>query len=299
MTEDFDVDELGFNPAISATGADPDEARRPDRASSSLGVRRRPRRAVWRRRFASGVVLLIALIGMGGAYALFATTSGANTAASSAADVAAGQQLYEVSCITCHGNNLQGVNERGPSLIGVGGAAVYFQVSTGRMPAPGQGAEMARKEAKFTDEQINQLEAFVQANGGGPERPTGNLRDTTLSLGQGGDLFRLNCASCHGFSGAGAPLSAGKLAPTLKHASDSQLYTAMQTGPENMPVFNDNQLTPNEKRAIIDYIQTLKESKDPGGSGIGRIGPVSEGLVIWVAGIGAIVLIIMWIGAKS
>jgi ubiquinol-cytochrome c reductase cytochrome c subunit len=169
----------------------------------------------------------------------------------------------------------------------------------GQSPAPGQGAEMARKEAKFTDEQISQLEAFVQANGGGPERPTGNLRDTTLSLGQGGDLFRLNCASCHGFSGAGAPLSAGKLAPTLKHASDSQLYTAMQTGPENMPVFNDNQLTSNEKRAIIDYIQTLKESKDPGGSGIGRIGPVSEGLVIWVAGIGGIVLIIMWIGAKA
>jgi ubiquinol-cytochrome c reductase cytochrome c subunit len=283
VTEDFDVDELGFNPAISATGADPDEAPRRDRASSSLGVRRRPRRAVWRRRFASAVVLLIALIGMGGAYALFASSSGANTATSTAADVAAGQQLYE----------------RGPSLIGVGGAAVYFQVSTGRMPAPGQGAEMTRKEAKFTDEQISQLEAFVQAHGGGPETPTGNLRDTTLSLGQGGDLFRLNCASCHGFSGAGAPLSAGKLAPTLKHASDTQLFTAMLTGPENMPVFNDNQLTPNEKRAIIDYIQTLKESNDPGGSGIGRIGPVSEGLVIWVAGIGAIVLIIMWIGAKS
>ena len=299
MTEDFDVDELGFSPAISATGADPDEAPRRDRASSSLGVRRRPRRAVWRRRFAGGVVLLIALIGMGGAYALFATSSGAGTSTSAAADVAAGQQLYETSCITCHGNNLQGVNQRGPSLIGVGGAAVYFQVSTGWMPAPGQGAEMTRKEAKFTDEQISQLEAFVQAHGGGPETPTGNLRDTSLSLGQGGDLFRLNCASCHGFSGAGAPLSAGKLAPTLKHASDTQLYTAMLTGPENMPVFNDNQLTSNEKRAIINYIQTLKESNDPGGSGIGRIGPVSEGLVIWVAGIGAIVLIIMWIGAKS
>ena len=171
MTEDFDVDELGFNPAISATGADPDEAPRRDRASSSLGVRRRPRRAVWRRRFASGIVLLIALIGMGGAYALFATSSGANTATSTAADVAAGQQLYETSCITCHGNNLQGVNERGPSLIGVGGAAVYFQVSTGRMPAPGQGAEMTRKEAKFTDEQISQLEAFVQvASAAGQKR---------------------------------------------------------------------------------------------------------------------------------
>jgi ubiquinol-cytochrome c reductase cytochrome c subunit len=184
-------------------------------------------------------------------------------------------------------------------LIGVGGAAVYFQVSTGRMPAPGQGAEIVRKPAKFTDEQISDLAAFVQAHGGGPEVPTGDLRESSLSLGQGGDLFRLNCASCHGFSGGGAPLSAGKLAPVLKHATDSQLYTAMLTGPESMPVFNDNQLTPDEKRAIVDYIQTLKASNDPGGSGIGRLGPVSEGLVIWIAGIGAIVLIIMWIGAKA
>jgi ubiquinol-cytochrome c reductase cytochrome c subunit len=299
VTEDFDVDELGFSPAISATGADPDDGPRADRAASPVGARPRRRRGVWRRRFASGVVLLVALIGMGGAYALFASSSGANTASSTDADVAAGGQLYEVSCITCHGDNLQGVLDRGPSLIGVGGAAVYFQVSTGRMPAPAQGAEITRKPAKFTEEQISQLEAFVQAHGGGPERPTGNLRDTSLSLGQGGDLFRLNCASCHGFSGAGAPLSAGKLAPTLKHATDSQVYTAMLTGPESMPVFNDNQLTSDEKRAIINYIQTLKESKDPGGSGIGRLGPVSEGLVIWVAGMGAIVLLIMWIGAKS
>ena len=141
---------------------------------------------------------------------------------------------------------------------------------------------------------------FVQQNGGGPERPTGNLRDTTLSLGQGGDLFRLNCASCHGFSGGGcatvrrqdgAHAQARKRQPALhRHADRPGEHAGLLTTTSSRS---------NEKRAIIDYIQTLKESKDPGGSGIGRIGPVSEGLVIWVAGIGAIVLIIMWIGAKS
>lgn len=294
MTEDFDVDALGFDPAISATGADPDDAPEPRRVG-------RPRRRAtrWRRRIAGAVVLLAALIGMGGAYALFATSSGADTAASSAADAAAGQQLYQVSCITCHGTNLQGVTGRGVSLIGVGSAAVYFQVSTGRMPAVGQGAENVSKTAKFNEEQIRQLGAYIQANGGGPEVPDGDLRQSTLSQGQGGDLFRLNCASCHGFSGAGAPLSAGKVAPGLKDATDSQIYTAMLTGPESMPVFSDNQLTSDQKRAIINYIQTLKASHDPGGNGIDRIGPVSEGLVIWIIGIGAVVIAILWIGAKS
>ena len=167
MTEDFDVDELGFNPAISATGADPDEARRPDRASSSLGVRRRPRRAVWRRRFASGVVLLIALIGMGGAYALFATSSGANTATSAEATSPPGSSSTRSAASPATAPTCRASTDRGPSLIGVGGAAAYFQVSTGRMPAPGQGAEMARKEAKFTEEQISQLAAYVQRTAAG------------------------------------------------------------------------------------------------------------------------------------
>jgi ubiquinol-cytochrome c reductase cytochrome c subunit len=294
VTEDFDVDALGFDPVISGTGADPDDAPRPQRRGR---VRRGGSR--WRRHLAGSLVLLAALIGMGGAYAMFATSSGADTAASSAADVAAGQQLFQVSCITCHGANLQGITDRGVSLIGVGSAAVYFQVSTGRMPASGQGPENNRKTAKFTDEQARQLGAYVQAHGGGPEVPDGDLRQSTLSQGQGGDLFRLNCASCHGFSGAGAPLSAGKTAPGLKDATDTQLYTAMLTGPESMPVFSDNQLTSDQKRAIINYIQTLKASHDPGGNGIDRIGPVSEGLVIWIIGIGAVVIAILWIGAKS
>ena len=295
MSEDFDVDfdgdidgELGFEPAVSATGAEPGTSRR----------NRQPRtRRSLRRRLGTGIVLLVALAGMGSAYAAFATTSGASDTANSAQDIAAGKQLYEVSCITCHGANLQGVKDRGEPLIGVGGAAVYFQVSTGRMPLTGQGPEADRKAAKFTEQQIEQLAAYVQSIGGGPTVPQGGLRDANIA--EGGNLFRLNCASCHGTTFKGAPLSAGKQAPSLNRATDKQIYTAMLTGPENMPIFSDNELTPTQKRQIISYIQTLKTSKDPGGHGIDRIGPVSEAIVIWVGGVGAMMLFILWIGAKN
>ena len=93
-------------------------------------------------------------------------------------------------------------------------------------------------------------------------------------------------------------LSAGKVAPSLNVSTDKQIYTAMLSGPESMPVFSDNQLTPTEKRQIIAYVQTLKASKDPGGSGIDRIGPVSEAIVIWAVGVGGLMIAILWIGAR-
>ncbi len=111
--------------------------------------------------------------------------------------------------------------------------------------------------------------------------------------------YRLNCASCHGTTFKGAPLSAGKQAPSLNAATDLQIYTAMLSGPESMPVFSNNQLTPTQKHAIIAYIQNIKASNDPGGAGIDRIGPVSEAIVIWVVGIGALMVVILWIGARS
>jgi ubiquinol-cytochrome c reductase cytochrome c subunit len=293
VKDDIDVEsEFGFAPAVSATGATTDDhverrARNPKRAGTL------------RRRIGAAAVLLGALASMGSAYATFAASSGAADSAASADDIAAGRQLYEVSCITCHGANLEGIKGQGPSLIGVGGAAVYFQVSTGRMPATRQGAYEGRKEAKFDELQTEQLAAYVESVGGGPVLPEGSLRGDDASIAEGGDLFRLNCASCHGTTFKGAPLSAGKLAPSLNDANDKQIVAAMLTGPENMPVFSDNQITPEEKAAIVAYVQTLKASQDPGGAGIDRIGPVSEAIVLWVGGVGAVMIAILWIGAKS
>jgi ubiquinol-cytochrome c reductase cytochrome c subunit len=285
--EDIDVEELGFEPAVPASAT--------ERAPRS--PRARSRRSGLRRKLTSAAVLFGALGATAGAYAVFATSSGAADASSTS--VERGKQLYEVSCITCHGANLQGVKGRGVSLTGVGGAAVYFQVSTGRMPATGQGAYEPRKEAKFDDADTRALAAYVQSVGGGTEIPTGELRGDSASIAEGGVLFRLNCASCHGTTFKGAPLSAGKQAPSLNDSTDLQIQTAMLTGPENMPVFSNNQLTPDQKRAIVAYVQTLKASKDPGGNGIDRIGPVSEAIVLWVGGVGALMIVILWIGAKT
>jgi ubiquinol-cytochrome c reductase cytochrome c subunit len=287
MTDDFDVDadsDLGFTPAV---------ANEPKRTSQ-----RRQHRGL-RRKLTSIAMLIGALSIVGGTYALIAPSSGADDSAISPADIAKGRQIYQTSCITCHGANLQGVKDRGVSLIGVGQAATYFQVSTGRMPATSQGPNNTRKIARFNDADTRLLAAYVQSIAGGPQIPTGNLRTDPSKLAEGGELFRVNCASCHGATFAGAPLSAGKVAPGLHEATDAQIYGAMLSGPENMPVFSDNQITPEQKKAIIDYIQTLKASKDPGGVSLARLGPVTEGLLVWTAALGLLIGVILWIGARS
>ena len=300
MTDDIDEldtgGELGFEPAVSATGADDS---RPARRPRTSGRRNRRHGSGLRRRLGAGAVLIGALCAMGGSYAMFAASSGAAPATGSAADIAAGRQLYSTGCITCHGANLDGVSGNGVPLIGVGAASVYFQVSTGRMPLVAQGAYAPRKEAKYNETQTEQLGAYVESVGGGPQVPVGNLEAASAQIGKGGELFRLNCASCHGATLKGAPLSAGKIVPSLNKSNDKQIYTAMLSGPENMPVFSDNTITPAQKKQIIGYIQTLKASKDPGGNGIDRIGPVSEAIVIWVGGVGALMVSILWIGARA
>jgi ubiquinol-cytochrome c reductase cytochrome c subunit len=187
----------------------------------------------------------------------------------------------------------------GPSLIGVGGAAVDFQVSTGRMPAAEIGAEMDRKPPRFNTEQTHALAAYIQSLGGGPPIPSAEQVSTegaNVALGQ--ELFTTNCAQCHNFVGAGGDLTYGKYAPPLTDSTPTQIYEAMQTGPEAMPVFNDTTITPQEKRDIIAYITQTRAEPDPGGFSLGRVGPVTEGIVAWLGGIGALVLAAWWIAAK-
>ncbi len=270
-----------------------------DTATTSPLVRARARRrSKHRRRVANVAALMAGLILTGALYSVFSPAQAAPAQESSeSAAEAAGRDLYTRSCISCHGENLEGVPNRGPSLIGVGEASVYFQVHTGRMPLARQEADAADKPAIFSDEEIDQLMAYIQANGGGPRLPSGDLRDGDLA--EGGELFRLNCASCHNFVGEGGALSSGKAAPSLNDSNDLEIYTAMLSGPENMPVFGDNQLTPEEKRSIIAYVQTVNNQADPGGAGIGRVGPVAEGLVIWVVGVGVLMFGIFWMGSKA
>jgi ubiquinol-cytochrome c reductase cytochrome c subunit len=255
----------------------------------------------------TAAVLLVFGLGMAGVLAatLTPTPQVAVADQSQSALLRTGQQLYETACITCHGANLQGVTGRGPSLVGVGEAAVYFQVSTGRMPAMRGEAQAPRKTPTFDEAQTDAMGAYVQSMGGGPLVPrdaNGQIADQSLigsDVARGGDLFRLNCASCHNFTGRGGALSSGKYAPALDLATPAQIYTAMLTGPQNMPKFSDRQLSPEEKSDIIAYVRTASETLNPGGYGLGGFGPAPEGMAIFIIGIVAAVAAALWIGARS
>jgi ubiquinol-cytochrome c reductase cytochrome c subunit len=166
------------------------------------------------------------------------------------------------------------------------------------MPAVENQAQMPRKQPFFTPEEIDDLSAFIQANGGGPEIPTSGLRDDS-QVAKGGELFRLNCASCHNFTGKGIALSSGKYAPDLGQTNPQQVYTAMLTGPQNMPKFSDRQLSPDEKRDIVAYVRAAAETPDPGGYGLGGFGPAPEGMAMWIIGMVAMIGVAMWIGSRA
>ena len=232
-------------------------------------------------------------------YAAVTSTAEASVAMSSQTQIDQGKQLFQQGCATCHGLAAQGSSE-GPSLIGVGAAAVNFQVATGRMPMAQPANQAPRKVPVYNDDQIAALAAYVASLGPGPAVPSDeDLNTTDANLAEGGVLFRTNCAQCHNFAGHGGALSNGKYAPSMMNATPRQMYEAMLTGPQNMPVFNDMNLTPSDKKDIVAYLEYLKENPSPGGLELGSLGPVSEGLFIWIFGLGAIIGLTIWITAKS
>ena len=256
-----------------------------------------------RRHPAAGyAVVILGLVLVGVVYAALAGY-GASAAdippGSSAQEVAQGRQLYEVSCAACHGMNAEGT-ARGPSLIGVGAAAVNFQVSTGRMPAKTMGAQVPQKPPTLDAAQTQALAAYIASLGGGPPVPAAaQVSPAGANVGLGQQIFVAECAQCHNFSGAGGALTYGKYAPALTSATPTQIYEAMLTGPQSMPVFNDTTITPSEKRDIIRYVTQTRSEPNPGGFSLGRVGPVTEGLVGWLVGIGVLILAAMWITAKQ
>jgi quinol---cytochrome-c reductase cytochrome c subunit len=256
-----------------------------------------------RRHPAAGyAVLLLGLVIIGVVYAAIAGGGSAASAATpggpTAHDIAVGQALFARTCSSCHGMNAQGTSA-GPSLIGVGAAAVDFQVSTGRMPGKDFGAEMPRKPVTFTQQQIHQLAAYIASLGGGPTIPSAaqvSPAGADMALGQ--QLFITDCAQCHNFAGAGGALTYGKSAPALTRSTPTQIYEAMLTGPEAMPVFSDTTITPSQKRDIIAYVTATRAEPNPGGFSLGRVGPVTEGLVAFLGGIAILVFAAMWLTMK-
>lgn len=245
-------------------------------------------------------LIAIGLISTGGAYAMFTSTaSAATSSASSQASVDQGKKLFASNCATCHGLSAQGVDGVGPSLYGVGAASVSFQVGTGRMPLANQAPQAKQKPVQFTKEQIASLADYVASLAPGPGIPSSKYLQGDGNAALGGELFRTNCAMCHNVAGAGGALTQGKFAPALAGVAPAHIYEAMVTGPQNMPVFNDKNITPAQKADIITYLKYLDKNPSPGGIDLGNLGPVSEGLFIWIFGLGAIVGVTIWITARA
>ena len=247
---------------------------------------------------ASVALLLIGLLATGGAYALVTSSATASTTSTIAATADEGEKLFLANCSSCHGIGAVGTTDA-PSLVGVGAAAVDFQVGTGRMPMAASGPQAEAKPVQFTEDQIEALAVYVATLGDGPAIPSDSTLTSGDDIAAGAELFRINCAMCHNVAGAGGALTEGKFAPDLRDVDPAHVYEAMVTGPQNMPVFNDLNITPEDKSNIIAYLEYLNDNPSPGGLDLGGLGPVSEGLFVWIFALGAIVAVTVWLTSKA
>ena len=267
--------------------------------SARLSTRRRSR-------YAAPAVLVAALLGSGGLY--YSLSPAEAVKGDDASTIAEGRALFQVGCASCHGKNAEGIvtakgNQYGPPLIGVGAAAVDFQVGTGRMPLAQPGAQAASKKPVYNADEIEALGSFIQCLGPGPAVPESDQYDTQDATNEevvkGGQFFRTNCTACHNFAGSGGALPGGKYAPNLRGVSSKHIYEAMLTGPQQMPVFSDGVLSPQDKRDIIAYLKKQEETPSYGGFTLGTVGPVSEGMFAWIVGIGGLVGVGIWLTSSS
>lgn len=206
-----------------------------------------------------------------------------------------GRQLYVTGCSSCHGLDGRGT-DRGPTLERAGAAAAYYYLSTGRMPLAASGQQPSRKDPVYTEQEIELLTAYVASLGEG--EPVPEVEDGEGDLAHGGVLFRASCAACHSAAGIGGALSYGGYAPSLGQSEPRQIAAAVRVGPGNMPAFGPQTFNDEEVAALVRYVRFLQSPPNPGGARLGGAGPIPEGFVGWVFGMGALILATVWIGKR-
>jgi quinol---cytochrome-c reductase cytochrome c subunit len=229
---------------------------------------------------------------------LFVALGGPGTAeAQTPSEAGAGRGLYEAGCSSCHGLDGRGTR-LGPPLAGVGAASVDFYLSTGRMPLDEPRAQAVRKPPAYSPEEIRRLTAYVAAFGaGGPTIPA--VSPAAGDLPRGNQLYTANCAACHNSAGSGGALGQAVFAPGVRQATPVQIAEAIRVGPGDMPVFGTDTLDHHEVDSIVRYLGYLRRVDDRGGAPLGRLGPVPEGMVAWVGGLGPMLLAAFWIGTRQ
>lgn len=253
-----------------------------------------------RHRAMAPALLVVGLFLIGGIYSIAATPNNATASNARSALIEEGKNIFLRGCSSCHGLNAEGGNVA-PSLIGVGAASVDFQVATGRMPMGDMSVQAMRKKPVYNAQEIAALAAYVASLAPGPAIPTAEQLDYERdgNVAEGGELFRTNCAMCHNAAAQGGALTAGKYAPTLMGVEPVHIYEAMITGPQAMPVFGDRAITPEEKLSIIKWVKSVESEGNFAGASLGKVGPVTEGLVAWVVGIGSLIAIAVWLATKA
>ncbi|GAC1316494.1 MAG: c-type cytochrome [Acidimicrobiales bacterium] len=240
-----------------------------------------------------------AVIGAGVALAAALGLTAPARAQSAAVDpVVRGRVVYEQSCQTCHQADGAGQVQAGiPSLHGVGAAAVDFYVGTGRMPEADLSPQAPRKPVSIGPDDRAALVAYITTTWpGGPNIPE---PFAAANMTRGGDLYRTNCSACHSATGAGAALAHGAYAPSLSQATTVQVMEAARVGPGNMPVFDESALSSEELSAVAGYVQYLRHPDDRGGANLGHTGPIAEGFVGLLVGVGALVGVAAWVGHRN
>ena len=247
------------------------------------------------------ILLIIALLGIGTSFNVAtATIKKATSTFDRSTAIEEGKQIFLRGCASCHGINAEG-SAIAPSLIGVGAASVDFQVGTGRMPMADMSTQAVRKKPVYNEKETAALAAYVASLAPGPAIPTDALLNYERdgSTAEGGELFRNNCAMCHNFAGQGGALTQGKFAPTLMGIEPKHIYESLITGPQSMPVFSDKTITPAEKLSLIKWIKSVEKEPNLGGATMGRTGPVTEGLLSWVLGLGLLIAVAVWLTTKA
>jgi ubiquinol-cytochrome c reductase cytochrome c subunit len=224
--------------------------------------------------------------------------------------VAVGQHLYLRDCAFCHGSDGKGTSQ-GPDLTVEtnGGALTDFVLRTGRMPVAGPVEQMSPRKPVYNEKEIDAIVAYVtrQFPAPGPPVPHIDLKKGDLATGQ--EVYQEHCGACHAPTGVGGamlihPKDApdklrGITIPDFERSSVQAVAEAVRTGPGSMPVFGERAISEHELESLLVYMRYLKDPNDEGGAPIGRIGPVVEGAVGWLVGLGLLVLVIRWIGTKA
>jgi ubiquinol-cytochrome c reductase cytochrome c subunit len=242
----------------------------------------------------------VVVVGLG----LLATATALGLASAAAAPsgdedealVRRGRELFVTGCASCHGADGHGTDQ-GPDLREVGAASADFQLTTGRMPDTDPDRQPVAKPPAYEPDEIDALVAYVASLGEGPPIP--DVDDPPGRVVEGGQLYLLNCAACHSAAGNGGALSSGRTAPTLHGATEVQVAEAMRTGPGPMPVFGPDTLSDRQVNSIVEYVRYLDDPRDPGGFSLGRVGPITEGLVALLFGLVALAFICRWIEPKE